>query len=197
MRRPCQIISFLFLFAALTSSAVAKGSTIELGAKAPVWEALKGTDGKEHSFAELQDAQVVVLVFTCNNCPVAQSYEKRLATLAETYRDKSVAMVAINANKTEDIKEMAAYAKERQFPYWYLHDATQEVAKSYGASRTPEVFLLSKDRKVAYMGAIDDDTQLTGQPTQQYLRDAIDAVLADEEPPKTKTRAIGCAIRWR
>jgi peroxiredoxin len=175
----------------------AKRVKLEIGDSSPTWHKLKGIDDKEHSLAELNTADVIVVVFTCNDCPIAQSYVAQLSKLKEDFEKKEVLFVAINSSKNEDLVAMKGYAKKKKITYSYLHDDSQKVAKSFGALRTPEVFLLDRDRKIAYMGAIDDAAPLTGKPKHHYLRDAIQAVLAGNEPPKTTTRAIGCAIRWK
>lgn len=170
---------------------------LEIGAPTPNWQGLRGTDGREHSLSDLKEAAAIVVVFTCNDCPFAQGYEARLAELTTAYKERGLAVIAINPNKTEDLEAMRARAKESKFPYPYVKDATQEVAKKFGALRTPEVFLLDKHRKIVYTGAIDDATVPGGEAKVKFLQDAVEAVLAGKEPPKTVTRAVGCAIRWR
>ena len=104
------------------TSTQAKKTKLEIGADAPTWTALPGNDGKKHSFEDLKDAHAIVVVFTCNSCPVAQGYEKRLAELATAYQKKGVVLIAINPNKgkAEDLQAMISHAKERKFPYPYL-----------------------------------------------------------------------------
>ena len=175
----------------------AKRVNLEIGDNSPTWHDLKGIDDKAHSLAELHEADLIVVVFTCNDCPIAQSYVARLAKLNTDFENKDVTFVAINSNKDEDLGAMKEYARKKNITYPYLRDDRQKVAKTFGALRTPEVFLLDKNRKIAYMGAIDDAAPLTEKPKRHYLRDAIEAVLTGKEPPTTTTRAIGCAIRWK
>lgn len=169
---------------------------LDVGAAAPAWADLVGTDGKKHSLADLKDKAAVVVVFTCNSCPVAVGYEGRVAAFAKKYAD-TVAVVAINVNtgKEDALPAMTERAAKKNFPFAYLYDPTQEIAKKYGAKYTPEVFLLDKDRKVAYMGAFDD--KATGTPAVRYLEDALAALTAGKAAPTAETSAAaGCAIRF-
>ena len=127
---------------------------LDVGSPAPAWENLAGTDGRKHSLADLKDKAAVVVVFTCNSCPVAVGYESRVAAFAKKYADK-VAVVAINVNTGKDdaLPAMTERAAKKNFPFPYLYDPTQEIARRYGAKYTPEFFLLDKDRRVVYMGA--------------------------------------------
>ena len=179
------------------TTAYGKRHRLKLGDSAPKWEELKGIDDKEHSLDQFEKAKLMVVVFAANNCPVAQLYEERISKVARDYKTKGVAVVAINSNKDESRSAMKKYAKQKKLGYIYLKDETQRVAKSFGALMTPEVFVFDGQRKLAYMGGIDDDRLLTGKPKRNYLRDAIDALLANKKPPKAETRAFGCTIRWK
>ncbi len=169
---------------------------LDVGGAAPAWENLEGTDGKTHGLADLKDKAAVVVVFTCNSCPVAVGYEGRIAALAKKHAD-TVAVVAINVNtgKEDALPAMAERAAKKGFPFAYLYDPSQEVAKKYGAKYTPEFFLLDKARKVAYMGALDD--KATGEVKLHYLEDALAALAAGKTPPTAETSAAaGCGIRF-
>ncbi len=167
---------------------------IDVGDKGPAWEQLEGVDGKQHSLGDLKAAKLVVAVFTCNKCPVAVAYEDRLIEFARDYKDKGVALVAINPNGTENLEQMKERAEKKDFNFPYVYDATQDVARGYGATCTPHVFVLDGKRAVAYMGAIDDKLS---DPKEHYLRDAVDALLAGDEPDTTETRQFGCSIKWK
>ena len=171
-------------------------SKVDIGDKAATWSDVPGTDGKTHSLSDFGDAKAVVVVFTCNNCPVAVAYEDRLIDLARDYKDKKVAVVAINVNKNEDLKAMKARAEEKGFNFPYLYDESQESAREYGATCTPHVFVLDGDRTIAYMGAVDDNMN-SANAEKHYLRDAIDAVLAGKKPETTETKQVGCSIKWK
>jgi peroxiredoxin len=170
--------------------------TLSVGDAAPAWKDLPGTDGMKHSLADHAD-KVVVVVFTCNSCPVAESYEDRVIAFAEKYKDK-VAVVAINVNTIPDdrLDAMKKRAEKKKFPFEYLYDETQKIARDYGATFTPEFFVLTKDRKIAYMGAMDDKTK-ADEVKEKYLEAAVDAVLKGDKPAKAETVAHGCLIRFK
>ncbi len=185
-------------------------AALEIGQKGPGFAGLPGVDGKEHGLADYADAKAVVVLFTCNHCPVAQAYEDRLIALQEDYAEKGVQVIAINPNSPkqvpadslEKMKERAAGKDlgnwrdtKEPFNFPYVADTTQKVAKAYGATCTPHVFVLDKDRKVAYMGAIDDN-MTPGQAKQPFLRNALDAILEGKQPERPTTREFGCSIKW-
>lgn len=170
------------------------------GDKAPAWEALEGTDGKKHSLGDLKDKDVVVVVFTCNSCPTARGYEERIAAFASTHAgsDAKVAVVAINVNtgKEDALPAMKVRAEKQKFPFAYLYDPSQDVARKYGATFTPEFFVLGKDRTVLYTGAFDDKSP-PAEPTVKHLEDAVKAALAGKKVETTETSAAaGCRIKF-
>jgi peroxiredoxin len=168
---------------------------LNVGDPAPVWSALPGVDGKAHSLSDY-DSRLLVVVFTCNRCPIAVAYQDRLNRIAADYKDKGVRLVAINVNsgKAESLEKMSARAKEKKFAFDYLKDEGQSSAKAYGARTTPTVFLLNQERKVAYMGAVDDNWEAEAAVERPYLREAIDALLAGNLPEVGETLATGCGI---
>jgi peroxiredoxin len=170
------------------------------GDKAPAWENLEGTDGKKHSLADLKDKDVVVVIFTCNSCPVAEGYESRIIAFAEQFAkpDSKLAVVAINVNtgKADALPAMKERAQKKKFNFAYLYDPSQEIAKKYGAMFTPEFFVLGKDRKVLYNGAMDDKAP-PGKPELAYLDLAVIATLDGEEIAIAETSAAaGCKIKF-
>jgi peroxiredoxin len=173
---------------------------IALGAPAPAFS-LPTAAGGTADLAALADREAVVVVFSCNHCPYVRAWEDRLNDVARDYAPRGVAVVAVNANDAtthpgDAFPEMVARAREMGFVFDYAHDESQQVARAYGAERTPEVFLLDRDRRVAYHGAIDDSVEPGGVRTR-YLRDALDAVLAGQAPPVADTPAVGCTVKWR
>ena len=195
-----RLLSFLtVLVFAAASPAGDYNDKLKLGDPAPAWTALPGVDGKNHSLNDLKDKPVVVVVFTCNSCPVAAGYEDRIIAFAKKHAgaDSKVAVVAINVNKIEAdrMDKMQERAKEKAFPYPYLYDETQKIAHDYGATYTPEFFVLDKDRKIAYMGAMDDVNPPRTE-SKHFLEDAVEAVLAGRKPVPAETRARGCMIRF-
>jgi peroxiredoxin len=170
---------------------------VKVGDKAPAWKELAGTDDKKHSLEDLKKAKAVAIVFTCNTCPVAVAYEDRLIKLASDYKDKGVAVVAINVNKDDrnNLDAMKERAEKKGFTFAYLTDPSQQSGRDYGATVTPHVFLLDRERKIAYIGAIDDNMN-ADEVKQHGLKDAIDAVLAGKAPEVTTTKQFGCGIRY-
>jgi peroxiredoxin len=173
---------------------------LSIGDPAPAWTNLPGVDGRAHSLADLRDKQVVVVVFTCNSCDVATAYEDRLIALANQYAGSGakVAFVAINVNTiAEDrLDQMKVRAKQKGYPFAYLFDETQQIAKDYGATFTPEFFVLNGQRRVVYMGGMDNHSE-PAYVTERYLAPAIEAALVGQPPPKAETVAIGCRIRYQ
>ena len=169
----------------------------EIGDAAPAWNKLPGTDGKAHSLADLKKKDVVVVVFTCNSCPYAVDYEDRLIAFHKKFASRNVAVVAINVNKvTEDaLPAMKKRAKEKSFPFAYLFDESQKIAKDYGALFTPEFFVLNKQRKIVYMGSMDNNPDVK-KASKLYLNDAVDATLAGKKVTIDETIAFGCKVRF-
>ncbi len=170
---------------------------VEIGDAGPAWENLMGADDKKHSLKDLADAKAVAVVFSCNTCPVVVAYEDRMNQLAKDYKEKGVEFVAINVNNNEGNKlpAMKERAAEKGFVFQYLYDPSQQIARDYAATCTPHAFLLDGERKIVYMGAIDDNQKESGV-SQHYLREAIDATLAGETPETAETKQFGCGIRY-
>ncbi len=193
------VAKWTFVLATLASVLAARGYAAELkiGDAAPDFRGIIGIDDGRHSLADYKDAKLLVLVFTCNHCPVAKAYESRLIALQKGYDAKGVQFVAVNVNNipADRLDEMKVRAKEKGFNFPYLYDASQKMGHDYGAMVTPHVFLLDRERKIAYIGAVDDNMQPT-QVKDSYLRDALDALLAGKKPPQAKTTAVGCGIKY-
>jgi len=187
------LVAAITLFGALCQSAAA----LDIGDPAPDWSGIIGVDDKEHSLADLEKAKLVVLVFTCNHCPVAVAYEDRLVQLQKDYKRKGVKVVAVNVNNIppDRLDQMKIRAQQKRFNFPYIYDETQKMGHDYGATVTPHVFVLDKNRKIAYMGAIDDSKKPDGVTTT-YLRDALDALLAGQTPPEPVTKQFGCSIKY-
>lgn len=170
---------------------------LKIGDPAPSWSGIIGIDDREHGLSDYGDAKAIVLVFTCNHCPVAKAYEDRLVALQKDYQAKGVQLVAVNVNTiaADRLDKMKERAKDKGFNFPYLYDESQKIGRDYGATCTPHVFVLDKDRKIAYMGAIDD-TQAAAKVKKHFLRDALDAILAGEKPAKAATKQFGCSIKY-
>lgn len=172
---------------------------LNVGDPAPEWTGLPGTDGKTHSLADLKDKDVVVVVFTCNHCPVAVAYEDRIIDFARKHAgpDAKVALVAINVNNIEPdrLDRMKERAEAKGFPFPYLYDQSQRIGRQYGATVTPEFFVLNRDRRVVYMGGMDDNRN-AAKAKQHYLEAAVDAAERGTAPSKAETRAMGCSVKY-
>jgi peroxiredoxin len=173
--------------------------SIALGDAAPGFR-LPTTDGGEITLDELGSAPVVVVAFWCNHCPYVRAWEDRFNDIAREYSGRGVATVAICANDVtthpaDSFDNMVVRASEKAYVFAYARDDSQAVPRAYGAQRTPEIFVLDGERRVAYHGAIDDATD-PDATSATYLRDALDAVLAGQAPPLAQTRPVGCTIKW-
>lgn len=171
---------------------------LSVGDAAPEFAELPGVDGQPHSLAEYESAKFVVVVFTANHCPFAMEYEDRLIGLQNDFAEQGVQVVALSCSleEADNLEHMQVRAQEKGFNFPYLHDASQNSGRAYGASVTPQVFVLDDQRRVAYMGAIDDHVLLE-RVKHHYLRDALTALCAGETPAETETKAKGCGIEYR
>ncbi len=166
---------------------------------------LKNLKGEMVSLSTFEKAKGFILVFTCNTCPVAKKYEQRIIDLHKEFSSKGYPVVAINSNdmvvsRGDSYDEMQRIAKDKGYGFQYLYDESQEVAKQYGATNTPHVFLLSKkDGKlyVEYVGAIDNNTDDPSMADKKYVADALNALLKGEMVSVKSTKAIGCGIKWK
>jgi peroxiredoxin len=162
---------------------------------------MKNVDGKEVSIADAAKAKGTLVVFTCNHCPFAQAWESRIVAMGKAALSKDIGVIAVNANDPGVVPEdgfdaMQARAKEKGYSFPYVVDSTSDVARAFGAKRTPEAFLLDASGKLVYHGAIDDNAQDADAVRDHFLRDAIDA-LADGKPiAHSETKAIGCGIKF-
>jgi peroxiredoxin len=189
----------LSLFAGQAASAGDYNPVLNVGDKAPAWKNLPGIDGKKHSLDDLKDKDIVILCFTCNSCDVATEYEDRIIEFAKKYAGpkSKTAFVAVNVNKipADNLDAMKKRAEAKKFPFAYLYDDTQKIAKDYGATFTPEFFIINKDRKIAYMGGFDDQSS-AALVKKRYLEDALKQIQQGKPPATKETVAIGCMIRY-
>jgi peroxiredoxin len=172
--------------------------TLALATDAPTFD-LPGVDGQQHSLTDYADKPALAVVWSCNHCPYVQAWEGRMIGLQQEFGGQGFQLVAISSNDAENYPEdsfdaMKERASAQGFNFDYLYDEDQSVLNAYGAERTPEVFLFDRDRRLVYHGAIDDSREEEGV-TQEYLREAIEAVLAGEEPPVTETPPVGCSVK--
>lgn len=160
---------------------------------------LKNIDGKKYACKDVMGTSGVIIVFTCNSCPVAQRYEQRIIQLHEKFAPQGFPVVAINPNDPsmdaeDSFEAMQVRAKERKYGFKYLIDEGQKIYPQFGATRTPHVFIIDKTNTVRYIGAIDNDSE--GENiTEKYAENAIAAIQAGKNPEPNFTRAIGCTIK--
>ncbi|MER3435790.1 MAG: thioredoxin family protein [Leptolyngbya sp. ERB_1_1] len=173
-----------------------------IGQYAPDFE-LPGTDGGIHHLARYLDRhRAIVVVFMCNHCPYVKLYLDRLKQLQSEMQSQGVALIGINPNDEKQFPEegyekMHGFAAERQLNFLYLRDMNQDVAQSFNALKTPQVFLLDQQGIVRYAGAIDDNAQSSSAVKVPYLRNAIAALLNQQLIAPVSTDPIGCSIKWR
>jgi len=183
------IFGTAFLFVGMTGP-----QGLKIGDKASDFS-LTDVNGEMISLDSYKGAKGYMVVFTCNNCPYAKAYQQRIADLQNDYGKKGIPVIAIN---TSDSKEdIIARAKEQSYPFPYLHDESQEVSRSYGATKTPHFYVLRADRTVAYIGAIDNNYKDAAKANKHYVKDAVEAVLANKPVKVSTTKAIGCTIKWK
>ena len=196
-------ILLLGVFSFLAFSLVV-GAGYKVGDKAADFK-LQNVDGKYVSLADFDDARGFIVVFTCNGCPYAKAYQDRIIALDKKYKAKGYPIVAINPNdvdlRSEDkLEGMKKRSDEKGFTFPYLKDAKYEVYKTYGATRTPQIYVLEKDGGelvVKYIGTIDDNYQDASAVKEAYLANAVDALLAGNDPDPNSTKAIGCTIKQK
>lgn len=199
-----RIVLTLCSLAALSiTTAVASADELALGATAPMADTkLKNVNGKEVSIASVKGSKGTLVIFTCNHCPWAKAWEGRIAELSNTYSKKGIGVVLINANDPaaypeDDFDGNVAKAKQLKLNVPYAVDATSDVARAFGATKTPEVYLFDKPGKLVYHGAVDDNAKEADKVTARYLKDALDAVVAGKPVPLAETKALGCTIKYR
>lgn len=166
---------------------------------------LKNYDGRMVSMADFKDAKGYIVIFNCNTCPYSKAYDDRIIALNKKYASKGFPVLTINPNDPgvspgDSFEEMKNLAKRKKYDFPYLVDETQEVARAYGATNTPHVFVLNRENnslKVEYIGAIDDNSKNASAVSQRYVEDAVDALIEKKNVSTTKTKAIGCTIKWK
>jgi len=202
------------MFLTLLLAGAAYGQTnhpiLALGSPAPDFS-LPGVDGKNHSLSDYAASPILVVVFTCNHCPIAQMYEQRIQQLEADYRDRGVAVVAIQPNDpkairideldssdiSDTLEEMKIRFAYKHLHYPYLYDGdTQSVTRAYGPQATPHVFIFDKDRKLRYEGRMDNSYRKE-MVNIQDAHNAIDAILANRQVPVKHTGVFGCSTKWQ
>ena len=166
---------------------------------------LRNVDGRMVSLNHFTHARGFIVIFTSNTCPIVKLYEERIIQLHRDFAPLGYPVIAINSNSAEkypkeSLDHMAERHREKKYPFPYLQDKTQEVAKQFGASRTPHTFVLKREEgkmEVVYIGAIDDKVQKPNEVGRQFVREAINRMIRGKRIRKTETRAVGCTIKWK
>jgi len=201
----CGLVAILNL-AALSFAAGKYNSVITVGMKAPAFNNLPATNGKSYSMSDFRE-DVLVIVFLANHCPWVRGGERDLIQIVNDFKGKSVRFVGIGVNlRQEDVlPAMKERAAKVGYNFLYLHDPTQEIGRKYGATHTPEYFVLSKDRQIVYTGLLTNSPAVmeggspryvNGEPKEFYVRDAINAALTGRPVAVTETRAQGCTVEY-
>lgn len=188
---------FLFSFQHITNLYEPESTAVDFS--------LKSTNGTLFSLSSLKRAKGSIVIFTCNHCPYSKAYEDRIIALDKKYKRKGYPVVAINSNDSlaypeDSYSKMIIRAKEKGFTFPYLLDETQDIAKMYGANKTPHVFILKKEKNnwvVKYIGAIDDNYENPKEVKRKYVEEAVNALLKNKAIETKTTKAIGCGIKWK
>jgi peroxiredoxin len=175
--------------------------TLDIGAQAPDFS-LPATDGKTYSLGDFSGSPVLVVFFTCNHCPYVIGSDEITRSTAEKYKPKGVSFVAINSNDTQhhpddDFDHMVSRMEEKRFPWVYLRDETQNVAREYGALRTPHFYVFDRDRRLVYTGRGVDSPKDPEKMTVNNLDLALEEAVAGHPMTVELTNPIGCNVKWR
>ncbi len=157
--------------------------------------------GNHISLNDVAGKEGLLVIFSCNTCPWVIAWQDRYVTLASEYQPKGIGIVAVNSNeayreKGDNLEDMQVHAKDNDYNFFYTLDENSELAKAFGATRTPHIFLFDKTGKLVYRGAIDDNARKPEKVEQTYLADALDAMLAGEVIAEPATKALGCSIKF-
>jgi glutathione peroxidase-family protein len=166
---------------------------------------LKNIDGKVTSLADFKGAKGFIIIFDCNTCPMSKAYNSRIIELNKKFVNQGFPVILINPNSAqvvaqESFDEMVKHAKSHNYDFPYLYDESQEVVKKFYPTNTPHVFVLNKvsnELKVAYIGAIDNNSRDGSKADKHFVEEAVNDLLAGKTVATPKTRAIGCSIKWR
>ena len=176
---------------------------VALGTAAPDFTLSDTVSGKNISLKNVKGDVATSIMFICNHCPFVKHVNPELVKLANDYKDKGIGFVAINANDVVNHPDdspilMTQVAKQLKYPFPYLYDETQEVAKAYDAACTPDFFIYNKDLRLVYRGQLDDSRPGNEIPvTGKDIRNALDCLIIDQPVPELQRPSIGCNIKWK
>lgn len=194
----------IFILSILFNISLTFAGGYDVGDKATDFS-LKNVDGTMVSLADYEDAKGFIVIFTCNHCPYSVKYEDRILALDARYSEQGYPVIAINSNDPVKQPEdsyplMQKRAKEKSFTFPYLYDGSQEYAHAYGAARTPHVYVLQKEDKeliVKYIGAVDNNAKSEQLADEKYVENAVNSLIAGNDPAVNYTKAVGCTIKWK
>jgi len=198
----------LSLFTAGASHAGQFNTVLSIGDKMPTFDNLPNIDGRSLSSSDI-DGDVIVMMSLANHCPWVRGMDGDLVKLAKQFEDQSVTIVGVSVNLRDDdrLEAMKVHAKENGYKFHYVFDETQELGRKLGAARTPEYFVFDQDRRLAYTGLLHNSPAMQqrsgkvkytkGDPTEFYVQDAINAVLAGRTPTVQETEARGCSVKYQ
>ena len=192
-----------FMMLAVTAGAQEAPRALALGKSAPMADVkMANVDGTSLSIADVKGAKGTLVIFTCNSCPWVKAWESRIAELGNAYAKQGIGVIAINANDPaakpdDDMAPMQERAKSLGLEFAYVMDASSDVARAFGATKTPEVFLFDRKGKLVYHGAIDDNAKAPEKVSARWLNDALVATAAGKAVAVKETKSLGCTIKFR
>lgn len=195
--------SIFTLWVAFLVLGTASAWALKIGDSIPMVETkMKNVDGKSLAIQSVRGSKGTLVVFSCNACPFVKAWEDRMVGLGNEFQKKGVGVIAINSNDPKRVEEdsfdmMKKRYQEKNYEFPYVMDTTSDVARKFGASRTPEAFLFNAKNELVYHGAIDDNWENAKEVDQQFLKEALTALLAGKDIKLKKTRAVGCSIKFR
>ena len=187
----------------LLAASTSRGEPLGIGAAMPGTDVkMNNVDGKTKTLADVKGKAGTLVVFTCNHCPFVKAWQDCMVQIANDGVKKDIGVVFVNANDPatvpeDDFDHMKKLGEEKGYAFPYVVDENSAVARSFGASRTPEAFLFNGEGKLIYHGTIDDSTYDAAKVTKSYLKNAVDALLAGKTVPEPETKSVGCSIKFR
>jgi len=194
-------IKFTLIFMLICSSLFSK--ELELGSTLPMGDhRLIDISGNYLSLNEARDKNGLLVIFSCNTCPWVLRWEDRYVSLAKQYTPKGIGVIAVNSNENnfdsvDNLDEMRKHAKENNYNFPYVQDFGSRLAREFGATRTPHIFLFNGDNSLVYRGAIDDNAKDARKVDEPFLANAIDAMLVGKPIAVASTKALGCGIKFK
>ena len=188
------VLSFSMMSCGKSEDESIKGKAATLdGARAEEFT-LADYNGENHSLSDYKDSKAIVMMFISTRCPITNAYNSRMVSVHQDYHSKNITFLGIDANKNEDIAEIKEHSKEENFEFTVLKDVNNVVADKFGATVTPEIYVLNSDFEILYHGRIDDSVRMNDVNSQD-LRNALDEIVAGKKVSVSTTKAFGCTIQ--